>query len=294
MNSSQSRPAHLGPRANSPVNSALSQGWRARSRRTVVTPSSVPGSSTAAMTRANCSLPAARSAAKPSVAIVTAKPSSRRIRSIAWPRPRSSSTMRTFCPTGYIASSPASCRLSGRITDKVINRKAMRQPFRKEFGEIMQFNQSLIIDIGLGEYLVAETSALLVSRRARNATLPGENEAANRIERGISRAHRPRAVEGWRIEEGQHRPAELQSERDLRQRAMAAADRDERQRGAGDEGVTRFPDTGRDRDRDKPIGGLPLALGQQSDRDPARQRCALAGCFHNPSLSAAQQHEAEP
>ena len=63
---------------------------------------------------------------------------------------------------------------------------------------------------------------------------------------------------------------------------------------ACDEGIARFPDTGRDRDGDKAIGSLPLAVGQQPDRNPARRRDALAGRFHDASLAAAQQHKTEP
>ena len=64
MNSSLSRLFQRGPGDTAPVNSALTPGCLARSRRTVVALSSVPGNSTAVMISAKRLVFATRAAAK--------------------------------------------------------------------------------------------------------------------------------------------------------------------------------------------------------------------------------------
>ena len=66
---------------------------------------------------------------------------------------------------------------------------------------------------------------------------------------------------------------------DLRQGAITAADRDDCQGGARDQCVARLADAGRDRDRHKAVGSIPLDVRQEPDRNPARRGDALAGCL---------------
>ena len=119
-----------------------------------------------------------------------------------------------------------------------------------------------------------------------------EHDARDAIERLVGARHRLDARERRGAADDEHRLAELQPERHLRDRAVAAADGDEHQGGAGDQRVPRHADAGRDRDRHPRVRGAPVAVGQHADDGAAGFGRTLRHRGHHADQTAAEHDEA--
>lgn len=78
----------------------------------------------------------------------------------------------------------------------------------------------------------------------------------------------------------------MQPESHFREGAIATTDSDQREAGAGDNGVAGIPDSRRNRNCDEVVRGVPVIVRQQADRLPASLGMSAANRFHHTILAA--------